>query len=65
MFSDVNYTESSLVPFDTLPDTQCTNEYDYDSDSDLGYFSEDEVVDITKRFDEMLACGQSFHRSLS
>ena len=42
MFSDPAYLESKLLPFDTPPDAQWIEQYDYESDSDLGYLSDGE-----------------------
>jgi hypothetical protein len=42
VFSDPTYLESKLLPFDTPPDAQWIEQYDYESDSDLGYLSDSE-----------------------
>lgn len=42
MFSDPSYSESSLVPFDQPPTHKRIDMYDYPSDSDLGYDTNDE-----------------------
>jgi hypothetical protein len=45
VFSDSSYSESQQLPFDTSPDTQWIEEYDYESDSDLGSASDDEPLE--------------------
>jgi hypothetical protein len=42
VFSDSSYSESQQLSFDTPPDTQWIEAYDYESDSDLGSASDDE-----------------------
>jgi hypothetical protein len=42
VFSDPDYLESKLLPFDRTHDVEWIEQYDYDSDSDLGYSSDDE-----------------------
>jgi hypothetical protein len=47
VFSDPTYLESKSLPFKTPPDVQWIERYDYDSDSDLGYFSDDENSEMS------------------
>ena len=47
VLSDSKFFEGNLVNFDQPPPDEEVDEYDYESDSDLGYFSEDE-----EKFDE-------------
>jgi hypothetical protein len=42
VFSDPTYSESRLLPFGSKSDAEWIEHYDYESDSDLGYFSDDE-----------------------
>jgi hypothetical protein len=42
VFSDSTFLESKQLPLDAPPETQWIEEYDYESDSDLGYVSADE-----------------------
>jgi hypothetical protein len=42
VFSDPTYSESRLLPFGSKPDAEWIEEYNYELDSDLGYFSDDE-----------------------
>jgi hypothetical protein len=42
VFSDSSFSESKQLPLDAPPETQWIEEYDYESDSDLGYVSADE-----------------------
>ena len=46
VFSDINtYLEFKSLPFDTPPNVQWIDQYDYESDSDLGYHSDTENLE--------------------
>jgi hypothetical protein len=60
VFSDSTYSESKLLPFDTTPDAEWIEKYEYDSDSDLGYFSNDsdEHSETSSTSSESLSSGK-------
>jgi len=43
LFSDSTYSESKSLSFDAPPDVKWVERYDYESDSDLGHLSNDEM----------------------
>jgi hypothetical protein len=45
VFSDSSFLESKVQPLEAPAETQWIEQYDYDSDSDLGYLSADEDGD--------------------
>src|SRR5262245_6868281 len=51
VFGDSKFCEGNLVMLDEASPDFETDEYDYESDSDLGYLSEDELEDDSRTHD--------------
>jgi hypothetical protein len=58
VFSDPNYVESKLLPFEGTPGTEWIEQYDYESDSDLGYSSDEERSEKPSAGAESLTTGK-------